>query len=273
MKKFVVYIRVSTKRQGSSGLGLEAQQKICNEFILAHDGEKVHEFKDIESGTHRDRKGLQDAIAYCRKNGCALVIAKLDRLARDVEFCFRVVNTGIEIHFCDMPQINTLLLGVFAAVAQYERELTSDRTRKALQAKKSRGEVTGGATERWVESFKRKTKEEKEKEYMERGKTKNERHLMSRDVQTFLKIIKNVFNDACTGDEPSAWDWGSINTKGENRYRILRLMSDYKDLDESGGLFKKWDFSDTSSEKLRVRLCAYIQGVRKAIYYKKNYED
>ena len=273
MKKFVVYIRVSTKKQGASGLGLEAQQKICGEFIKNHDGEKVAEYKDVESGTHRDRKGLADAVAYCKKNNCALVIAKLDRLARDVEFCFKIVNTGIEIHFCDMPQVNTLLLGVFASVAQYERELTSDRTRKALAAKKERGEVTGGASEKWIESFNNKTKEQIDKEYMERGRLRNERYLASRDVQVFLKIIKNVFAASCVGDDATLWDWSEVTTKGDYRARILGLMKDYKELDESGTLFARWDFSDLSSEKLRVRLCGNIQNVRKSLEYNKKIKD
>ena len=192
MKKYAIYIRVSTQRQGASGLGLEAQQKICQDFIKDNNGELVATFKDIESGTHRDRKGLLDAIEYCKRYNCALVIAKLDRLARDVEFCFKIVNTGIEIHFVDMPSINTLLLGVFASVAQYERELTSDRTKKALAAKKQRGEVTGGASEKWRVAFESKTREKIDEEMRRRGVTKNRRHIESRDVQTFVKILKKV---------------------------------------------------------------------------------
>ena len=273
MKKFVVYIRVSTKKQGASGLGLEAQQKICGEFIKNHDGEKVAEYKDVESGTHRDRKGLADAVAYCKKNNCALVIAKLDRLARDVEFCFKIVNTGIEIHFADMPQVNTLLLGVFASVAQYERELTSDRTRKALAAKKERGEVTGGASDAWIESFNKKSKEQIDKEYMIKGKMKNERYLESKDVKVFLKIIKNVFPDACKYDDARDWDWSKVTTRGDYLRQILDLMRTHKELDESGTLFARWDFSDLSSEKLRVRLCGNIQNVRKSLEYNKKVND
>lgn len=270
---FVVYIRVSTKKQGESGLGLEAQQKICGEFIKNHDGEKVAEYKDVESGTHRDRKGLADAVTYCKKNNCALVIAKLDRLARDVEFCFKIVNTGIEIHFCDMPQVNTLLLGVFASVAQYERELTSDRTRKALAAKKERGEVTGGASDAWIESFNKKSKEQIDKEYMIKGKMKNKRYLESKDVKVFLKIIKNVFPDACKHDDARDWDWSKVTTRGDYRRQILDLMKTHKELDESGTLFARWDFSDLSSEKLRVRLCGNIQNVRKSLEYNKRVND
>ena len=97
----------------------------------------------MESGTHRDRPGLWQAINRCKQDGSTLVIAKLDRLARDVEFTFRIMNSGIDIHFCDMPVVNTMILGVFASVAQYERELTSKRTKDALAARRERGLKNG----------------------------------------------------------------------------------------------------------------------------------
>ena len=149
MKKFVTYLRVSTTKQGASGLGLEAQRKMCAEFIARNDGECVSEFIDVESGTHRDRKGLWQAIDYCKRNGTELVIAKLDRLARDVEFTFRVMNSGIQIHFTDMPVVNTMILGVFAAVAQYERELCSSRTKASLSQKKAHGAKLGASNDKY----------------------------------------------------------------------------------------------------------------------------
>lgn len=263
MKNFVTYLRVSTQKQGRTGLGLDAQRKICGDFIEREGGVLASEFVDVESGTHRDRKGLADAVAYCKKNNCALVVAKLDRLARDVEFCFRIVNTGVEIHFCDMPQMNTLLLGVFASVAQYERELTSDRTKKALAAKKARGEVTGGASEAWQASYKAKAKDEREFEAMKRGLTKNTRYLESRDVRVFLRILKQVFPTACVGDDPCEWDWTQPNTKADVRPQIIMLMQNYRDMDESGELFRKWDLTE-DNPKLQVRLAANIQNIRKA---------
>lgn len=148
-KRFCAYYRVSTKRQGKSQLGLEAQKEICRRFCEEHHGAIEAEFEDIESGKNRQRQGLWNALEYCRKENVALVIAKLDRLARDVEFTFKVINTGIEIHFCDMPMVNTMILGVFASVAQYERELISARTCSALEAKRTRGEQTGGTRELW----------------------------------------------------------------------------------------------------------------------------
>lgn len=139
MKKYSIYIRVSTTRQGESHLGLEAQIKTCTDYITSVGGEVDEIFSDVQSGKSRNRKGLWDAITHCKSTGQTLVFAKLDRLARDVEFTFKVKNTGINIYFCDMPVCNTMVLGVFAAVAEYERELISCRTKAALKAKKARG--------------------------------------------------------------------------------------------------------------------------------------
>lgn len=139
--QYISYLRVSTQKQGASGLGLEAQRAMCEQFVRGKGGEIVREFLDIESGKSRTRAELWRAIEYAKSEGVPLVIAKLDRLARDVEFTFKVMNTGIEIHFCDMPVVNTMILGVFASVAQYERELISARTKAALRAKVERGET------------------------------------------------------------------------------------------------------------------------------------
>lgn len=137
--KSCIYVRVSTQKQNFSGLGQQAQRDICMNYIKSSGNEFVTEFSDVESGKSRTRVGLMQAIDYCKKNECELVFAKLDRLARDVEFTFKVINTGIKVHFCDMPQLNTLILGVMATVAQYERELISQRTKAALKAKKEKG--------------------------------------------------------------------------------------------------------------------------------------
>lgn len=261
MKQYASYLRVSTRKQGASGLGLEAQRKMCTDFVCG-DGTITAEFTDVESGTHRDRKGLWKAIEYCQKNKCPLVVAKLDRLARDVEFCFKVINTGIEIHFCDMPQINTLLLGVFASVAQYERELTSDRTKKALAAKKARGEKTGGACEAWKKAYKSKPIKQRIEENMKRGTAKNQRHLESRDVKAFIRILKSTFPTATTGDNMLDWDWSSITTKDGMRQSILATMQDYRDIDPT--LFVKWNFED-EDRKLQVKLASYIGSLRKSV--------
>src|SRR5574344_618282 len=272
MKIYATYLRVSTQKQGMTQLGLTSQRSMCDGFIKERNGALGREFLDVESGTHRDRKGLWNAIEYCKNNQCPLVIATLSRLARDVEFCFKVVNTGIEIHFVDMPQMNTLLLGVFASVAQYERELTSDRTTKALAAKKARGEALGGATDAWRDAYEAKSEEQKHQEGVAKGRTKNARHMESRDVQAFLKVLRNVFPAACVGDV-TEWNWDAVNTKEENRGRILAMMRDYKELDSS--LFVKWnlDVEDLFERKLHVKLAGYIASLRVSVKTSEYFKD
>ena len=140
-RQYISYLRVSTQKQGAAGLGISTQRSMCEQFVRSKGGEIVREFLDVESGKSRTRAELWRAIEYAKTNNVPLVIAKLDRLARDVEFTFKVMNTGIDIHFTDMPVVNTMILGVFASVAQYERELISARTKAALRAKVERGET------------------------------------------------------------------------------------------------------------------------------------
>jgi len=264
-KVYAIYLRVSTQKQGTTQLGLKSQRNMCEGFIKSCNGVLGKEFVDIESGTHRNRKGLWSAIEYCKINKCPLVIATLSRLARDVEFCFNVINTGIDIHFVDMPCVNTMILGVFASVAQYERELTSERTKKALSVKKAQGCKLGAKTDKWKASYAAKSEEQKAKEFAKRGATNTKRFLEGRDAQVFFKVLRMVFPDACMDDNVEHWRWGLINTKFENRTKILQLMRDYKDMDESKKTFAKWNF-DMDATKLQVKLAAYIQSFRRSIF-------
>ena len=272
MKQYATYLRVSTQRQGAQGLGISAQRDMCERFIKQNNGKNVQEFMDVESGTHRDRKGLWDAIDFCMKNDCSLVIAKLDRLARDVEFTFKVINTGIDIHFTDMPVVNSMILGVFAAVAQYEREMVSTRTKQALSAKKARGEALGGQCEKWIEAYNNKTKEQKKIENMKKGKTKNERYFQNRDTQAFFKVLKNVFPELCQDDDVTNWDWNKINTKGEAKDKIINLMKDYKELDDTGVLFHKWDFS-MPKDKVVILMRAYLSNMKNTVKKYKRFRE
>ena len=266
MKKYVVYLRVSTTKQGARGLGIDAQRKMCNDFITRNDGTMLQEFLDVESGTHRDRKGLWAAIDYCKQNDCALVVAKLDRLARDVEFCFKIINTGIEIHFTDMPVVNSMILGVFASVAQYERELISSRTKAALQAKKRRGEKLGASSDKWKATVAAKSDTLKSQERHKQGRTKSGKYMASKDVMAFFKILRSVFSEHCASEDKRKWDWGQINTRKENRLRIIQLMRDYKELDGSGELFKTWNLSSESDEKLRMKIVNQINSIKRALF-------
>lgn len=141
--QFVAYYRVSTDKQGKSGLGLESQQASVEQFITSRDGQVLEQFIEVESGKHEDRPELARALRRCRLSGATLVIAKLDRLSRDVEFIAKVQKSKVEFVCVDMPEANTLTIGMMAVLAQYEREMIGERTRAGLAAAKRRGTKLG----------------------------------------------------------------------------------------------------------------------------------
>ncbi len=143
--KWVAYYRVSTERQGASGLGLEAQQASVHAFLAGKGWPPIAEIVEVESGKRIDRPKLKEALALCRVHGAALVIAKLDRLARNVAFTANLMDSGVEFVAVDFPQANRLTIHILAAVAEHEAGMISARTKAALQAAKARGVVLGGA--------------------------------------------------------------------------------------------------------------------------------
>jgi len=140
---FVAYYRVSTERQGRSGLGLEAQVSTVEAHARRSGGEIIAVFREIESGKRADRPELSKALALCKKKKATLVIAKLDRLSRNVAFIAGLMESRAEFIACDMPQANKLTLHIMAAMAEHEREAISKRTKEALAAAKARGTKLG----------------------------------------------------------------------------------------------------------------------------------
>jgi DNA invertase Pin-like site-specific DNA recombinase len=140
---YIAYYRVSTPRQGRSGFGLEAQQQAVNAFLHGHEELIIERFTEIESGRKNDRPQLTAELDACRKYKAVLVIAKLDRLARNVHFISGLIESGVEFVAVDMPEANRLTIHILAAVAEHERETISQRTKAALQAAKARGTKLG----------------------------------------------------------------------------------------------------------------------------------
>ncbi|HZV03866.1 MAG TPA: recombinase family protein [Gemmataceae bacterium] len=144
MTKFVAYLRVSTARQGRSGLGLEAQREAVRSFVVSRAGKIIApEFLETESGKRNDRPQLQAALARCRATGATLVVAKLDRLSRNAAFLLTLRDSAVPFVAADMPEANTLTIGILAVVAQAEREAISARTKAALAAARARGVKLG----------------------------------------------------------------------------------------------------------------------------------
>jgi DNA invertase Pin-like site-specific DNA recombinase len=142
--KFVAYYRVSTQKQGRSGLGLAAQRQAVADFLNGGNWKIVGEFTEVESGKKSDRPQLAKALAMCRLHGARLVIAKLDRLSRNAHFLLGLQESGVDFVAADMPTANQLTVGIMAVVAQDEAKRISERTKAALQAAKLRGAKLGG---------------------------------------------------------------------------------------------------------------------------------
>jgi len=145
IKKFIGYYRVSTKQQGLDGNGMAAQREVVRRFVESQRGILEMEFSEVESGkwTDDERPQLAAALDYAKKIKGVVVIAKLDRLARNAEFLLRLQNSGVDFTCCDCPNADKFTVGILALVAQRERELISERTRLGLAAAKNKGVKLG----------------------------------------------------------------------------------------------------------------------------------
>ncbi len=140
--KYVGYYRVSTKKQGKSGLGLEAQKQMVETFAEAN-GQLIADFVEVESGKNDQRSQLSKAMALAKKTGASLLIAKLDRFSRRVSFISAMMEKGVPLVIAEMPNATDFQLHIFAALAQEERRLISERTKAALAQVKRQGKKLG----------------------------------------------------------------------------------------------------------------------------------
>ncbi len=265
---------------------MEQQERTAYEWLNAH-GMTVDEIvtdEGVSGGVSYVDRNLGKKLLPMTKEGDMIIVSEISRLGRSMFDLSKLIHTelkprklrlvvvsmGIDLRCDKLTAIDELILNNFSFAAQLEKQLISERTLSALQVKKQQGVKLGGASDAWFNTYKNKSKEQIEKEYMEKGKVRNARHLENRDVKAFLKIIKNVFPDACKNDDAREWDWDNVTTKGDYREQILNLMKTHKELDDNGTLFVKWDFTEIYSNKLRVKLCSYIQSIRKSLMYNKS---
>ena len=141
--KYVAYYRVSTSKQGINGLGMDAQKEAINRYLNGGNWKLIAEFAEVESGKVKDRQELQKALEMCRKEKATLLIAKLDRLARNAAFLLNLQDSSVKFTAVDMPYADNFTVGIMALVAQKERELISERTKAGLAAAKRRGTRLG----------------------------------------------------------------------------------------------------------------------------------
>lgn len=187
MKKYVAYYRVSTERQGRSGLGINAQKQAVKDYVK--DNKIIASFTETESGGDNNRIELLNAIGKAKQSGAILLVAKLDRLSRNAAFLMNLRDSGVPFECCDIPEANTLTIGIFATMAQYEREQISSRTKAALAERKKTGIKIGAANENYG---KNRTPEDEERIEAERircvriGKAK--KFLLDKGNISFVKM-------------------------------------------------------------------------------------
>lgn len=141
--RYVAYFRVSTQKQGQSGLGLDAQKQAVSEFLAQIGGEVIAEFIEVESGKRADRPEFTKAADYAELANATVLVAKLDRLSRDLHFITSLQKRGIRFKLCDLPEIDQLTIHILAAMAEHEARMISQRTKSALRVAKERGVVLG----------------------------------------------------------------------------------------------------------------------------------
>ena len=144
-KKFIAYFRVSTKGQQSSGLGLDSQVQQVNTHIESVQGKLLASYTETESGRRSDRVELEKALQHAKKTRSVLIVAKLDRLARNVLFMAKLMESGIELVACDNPHANKFTIHILSAMAELEAKMISERTKAALVQAKKRGVLLGSA--------------------------------------------------------------------------------------------------------------------------------
>lgn len=228
MKKqqYICYFRTSTQKQN---LGIEAQRTMTNNYINSVGGEMVDFVEEQESGKNDNREGLERAIKLCEQHGAILLIAKLDRLSRSISFLFqlrdRVAKNNIEIKALDMPSFNTMSLGIYATMAQSERENISSRTRNALQVLKSRGiklgnpqNLTAEAQQRGVDSIKLKART-------------NDQNRQAQAV--IVTCIGNGMNYTSTADYLNGLNYKTSKNKTFQATTVMRLYNRYKEDQEA----------------------------------------
>jgi DNA invertase Pin-like site-specific DNA recombinase len=155
-ERYIAYYRVSTVMQGRTGFGLDAQKADVYRFI--QDNELLGEFTEVESGRNNARPELEKAIEACKQHKAKLVIAKLDRLSRNVLFIETLKQKGVKFVCCDIPEANELVIGIMAVMAQWESNMISERTKKSLAARKARGERVGGSSKAHCDMMRAKRK-------------------------------------------------------------------------------------------------------------------
>lgn len=201
-QRFVAYYRVSTARQGKSGLGLQAQRDAVEGYVSRVGGEIVAEHVEIESGKLNDRPELQAALEATQWRQATLIIAKLDRLSRNAAFLMNLRDSGTPFVAADMPEANTLTVGVLAVIAQHEREMISRRTKESLAAAKGRGQLLGFSNPRLRDNA--RCCSEKGRAKASAAAAARHKHLADQRAKSLQSVVRRLREEGVTGTRQMA---------------------------------------------------------------------
>lgn len=278
MGKVFLYSRVSTSAQT-----LEQQERTVYEWLKAH-GMEVDEVvsdEGVSGGVSYKERNLGKVLLPMTQEGDVVIVSEISRLGRSMFDLSKLIHTemkprklrlvicnmGIDLRCDKMTAIDELILNNFSFAAQLEKQLISERTLSALAVKRQQGVKFGAANEKYAANFNKKSEQKRKEECMKRGATKNARHMESRDVKALEKILKMVYPEATKGDMAS-WLWTKIDTKRENRMKVFSLMRNFKEMDESGGLFRRWRLDDSlwcESREAQQKLSGRFAALKKSV--------
>ena len=231
MEKFVTYYRVSTAKQGASGLGLEAQQAAVESYVGRESGQIVAPpFIEVESGKLKDRPQLKRAIAHARQHKAVLLVAKLDRLARNVSFLANLLEAGVDFRACDNPHATRLTIHILAAVAEEEARAISERTKAALKAAKARGVKLGSSREHHWEGKEQHRTEGQKKATIAAAKLRKSQHMVAESevLPKLLDLRKAGKSLRKIAEEMNRQEVLSPTGRSWNPMMIQRLLKPFK---------------------------------------------
>jgi DNA invertase Pin-like site-specific DNA recombinase len=222
--KFVAYLRVSTSKQNETQHGISAQRTAVKQ--MAESGQVLAEFVEVESGKNDNRIKLAEALELCKRTGAVLLIAKLDRLSRSVKFLFELKDSGVQIRAADVPEFNTITLGILAVMAQYERERTAERTKAALaEVRKVKGEWRTGQRKDGTKALNAAARTKAANTI----KAKAELNPNTRRAKAMLAMIKNQPESAelsltAIAAQMNASGFATASGRPFNKLSVFRLM-------------------------------------------------
>lgn len=274
MSKVYLYSRVSTSAQT-----LAQQERTVYEWLNNHNMtvDVIVSDEGVSGGvSYADRK-LGKELLPMMVEGDILIVSEVSRLGRSMydlsklihdelkprKLRLIVVGMGIDLNCAKITPIDQLILSNFSFAAELEKHLIRERTLSALAVKKSQGVKLGAASPKYQQNYNKLTEEQKLLRNMKRGVLKRQRSHEKPDFIAFKKILKKVFPEYTKSEDVKDWMWGYINMKKENREKVFELMKDFKDLDSTGRLFKKFDF-ENDMDYCEARIHPYLQSFRKS---------